>query len=92
MKKEKAIITNQTIDNEVKKNKYPKYSVLMSVYYKENPEWFDQSIKCMFEQTIKPSEFVLVEDGPLTNELYEIVKKYKTEHDASLKVSFKGRS
>ena len=86
MKKEKAIITNQTIDNEVKKNKYPKYSVLMSVYYKENPEWFDKSIKCMFEQTIKPSEFVLVEDGKLTKELYEIVEKYKTEYLNKFKV------
>lgn len=42
------------------------YSVLMSVYYKENPIWLDESIKSMFEQTIKPDEFVLVEDGPLT--------------------------
>ena len=57
-----------------------KYSVLMSVYYKENPEWFDKSIECMFEQTIKPSEFILVEDGPLTNELYEVVEKYKKEY------------
>ena len=33
------------------------YSVLMSVYQKENPIWFDESIKSMFEQTIKPNEF-----------------------------------
>ena len=28
-----------------------KYSVLMSVNHKENPAWFDDSIKSMFEQT-----------------------------------------
>lgn len=63
-----------------------KYSVLMSVYYKENPKWFDESIKSMFEQTIKPSEFVLVEDGPLTNELYNVVEKYQKEYPNEFKV------
>lgn len=63
-----------------------KYSVLMSVYHKENPTWFDESIKSMFEQTIKPSEFVLVEDGPLTKELYDVVEKYKKEYPNEFKV------
>lgn len=62
------------------------YSVLMSVYYKENPIWFDESIKSMFEQTIKPNEFVLVEDGPLTKELYDVVEKYKTKYPKEFKV------
>lgn len=63
-----------------------KYSVLMSVYHKENPTWFDESIKSMFEQTIKPNEFVLVEDGPLTKELYDVVEKYKKEYPNEFKV------
>ena len=63
-----------------------KYSVLMSVYHKENPTWFDESIKSMFEQTIKPNEFVLVEDGPLTKELYDVVEKYKTKYPKEFKV------
>ena len=62
-----------------------KYSVLMSVYHKENPAWFDDSIKSMFEQTIKPNEFVLVEDGPLTKELYDVVEKYKTKYPKEFK-------
>ena len=52
------------------------YSVLMSVYYKEKAEWLDYSIKSMLEQTIFPSEFVLVEDGKLTDELENVIKKY----------------
>ena len=52
------------------------YSVLMSVYYKEKPEWLDISIQSMLNQTIKTNDFVLVEDGPLTKELDEIVNKY----------------
>ena len=58
----------------MKKNK--KYSVLMSVYFKENPEWFDNSIKSMLEQTIFPDEFVIVEDGELTDDLDCVVEKY----------------
>ena len=57
-----------------------KYSVLMSVYYKENPEWFDYSIKSMINQTIKCDEFVLVEDGPLTKELDDVVNKYQKKY------------
>lgn len=62
------------------------YSVLMSVYYKENPIWFDTSINSMFEQTIKPKEFVLVEDGKLTDELDEIVNKYDKKYANIFKV------
>ena len=52
----------------------------MSVYYKEKAEWLDYSIKSIFEQTIIPNEFVLVEDGPLTNELYKVIEKYKKKY------------
>lgn len=55
------------------------YSVLMSVYYKENPKWFEESIKSMLNQTIKTNDFVLIEDGPLTDELEKIVIKYEKE-------------
>lgn len=63
-----------------------KYSVLMSVYYKENPKWFDESVRSIFNQTIRPNELVLVEDGPLTNELYEVVEKYSKEYPSEFKV------
>ena len=60
----------------VKEKNVLKYSILMSVYYKEKPEWLDYSIESMMNQTIKCDEFVLVEDGPLTEELDLIVEKY----------------
>lgn len=63
-----------------------KYSVLMSVYYKENPIWFDKSIISMMDQTIKPSEFVLVEDGPLTDELDKVVEKYENTYPNIFKI------
>ena len=58
------------------KKKYPKYSVLVSVYCKENPKWFEESIESMLNQTVLCDEFVIVEDGPLTDELNDVVSKY----------------
>ncbi len=57
----------------------------MSVYYKEQAAWLDTSIKSMFDQTIKPAEFILVEDGKLTEELYRVIDKYKNEYPGIFK-------
>lgn len=54
-----------------------KYSVLMSVYRKENPAFLKESIESMLRQTVKPDQIVLVEDGPLTSELEETVTFYE---------------
>ena len=54
------------------------FSVLMSVYCKENPLFLDRSMLSIWdEQMVKPSEIVLVEDGPLTNDLYDVIDKWK---------------
>jgi len=54
------------------------FSVLMSIYKRENPEYFDMAIHSIWDdQTLKPNEIVLVEDGELTPELYSIIKKWK---------------
>lgn len=59
-----------------KKVSYPKYSVLMSVYHKENPQFLKISIDSMINQTVRPDEFVIVKDGPLTQELNEVINKF----------------
>lgn len=57
-----------------------KFSVLMSVYYKEKKEYFDRAMKSIWdEQTIKPNQIILVEDGKLTDELYLIIAKWKNK-------------
>lgn len=53
------------------------YSVLMSLYKKEHPEYLSLALDSMINQTVKPDEIVLVEDGPLTDELYRVVDEYK---------------
>ena len=48
---------------------YPSYSVLMSLYKNENPAFFDEAVASICNQTILPSEMVLVVDGPIGDEL-----------------------
>ena len=57
------------------------YSVLMSVYYKEKPEYLRESMQSIYEQTIPTDDFVLICDGPLNEKLdaviHEMQKKFK---------------
>ena len=52
----------------------PGYSVLMSVYEKDDPKFLQQSIRSMERQTLPFSQLVLVCDGPLTEELWQVVR------------------
>lgn len=52
------------------------YSVLMSVYYKENPKWLNESIDSIMKQNILTNDFVIVKDGKLTKELDEVISEY----------------
>lgn len=53
------------------------YSVLMSVYQKECPEYLLAAITSIINQTLKAKEIVLVCDGPLTNELEQVLEKFR---------------
>ena len=54
-----------------------KFSVSMCVYGKDNPEWFETAVNSILNQTKKPSEVVLVVDGPVPDELDAVIKKYE---------------
>ena len=56
------------------------YSVLMSLYVKERPEWLSQSLDSMLGQTVSPSEIVIVEDGPITPELSDVLERYNATY------------
>ena len=62
------------------------YSVLMSVYAKEKTEYLRISLDSMLAQTVRPSEIVLVEDGPLTKELEDTIEQYKNDYPDILNV------
>lgn len=63
-----------------------KYSVLISVYKKEAPDYLKLSLDSMINQTIPPQEIVLVEDGPLTFELSKMIDGYKRKYKDKFKV------
>ena len=68
------------------KNK-EKFSVLMSVYFKEEPKALDLALNSVLDkQTLKPDELVLVEDGPLTDELYKVVNDYEKKYPNIIKI------
>lgn len=54
-----------------------KYSVLMSVYYKENPEYLRDSIFSILQQSVLPNEIIMVKDGELTVELEKVLDEFK---------------
>lgn len=53
------------------------FSVVLCVYGKDNCEWFDTAVHSVLNQTVKPSEIVLVVDGPVPTELDEVINKYQ---------------
>ena len=55
-----------------------KFSLLMSLYFKESPSYLNQALSSVWiDQTVRPSEIILVIDGPITKELQKIVNKWE---------------
>ncbi len=65
---------------------YENYSVLMSVYYKEKPEYLRQAMDSMIHQTVPTDDFVLVCDGPLTADLDAVIAEKQQELGTILNV------
>ena len=57
-----------------------KFSVLLSIYIKEKPEYARACFESLLCQTIKADEWVIVEDGPLTDELYALLDEYESKY------------
>ena len=65
---------------------YREYSVLMSVYHKEKPEYLKQAIESIQAQTLSTNDFVLVCDGPLNEQLDSVIATKQQEMGESLNV------
>ena len=63
------------------------FSLLMSLYIKESPEYLNDCFNSVFcNQTIKPKEIVLVLDGPITEDLSNIINFWSKKIKSILKV------
>lgn len=56
------------------------FSVLMSLYFKERPDFLRLSLDSVFNQTVRADEVILVEDGPLTPQLDQVVADYSEQY------------
>ena len=65
---------------------YREYSVLMSVYHKEKPEYLKQAIESIQAQTFPTDDFVLVCDGSLNDGLDAIIAEKQQEMGDTLNV------
>ncbi|MGY3855928.1 glycosyltransferase [Aeromonas intestinalis] len=53
------------------------FSVLMSLYIKENPSFLDECLSSLFNQTKQADEIVIVLDGPVTAELHIVLDRWR---------------
>jgi len=53
------------------------FSVLMATYIKDDSLLLAKALKSIDDQTIRSSELVLVENGPLTQDLYSVIEDYR---------------
>lgn len=58
----------------------------MSLYIKEKPEYFDACMQSVLANTVQPNEIVIVLDGPITDELQEVLNKYVSKEPSLYKV------
>lgn len=57
------------------------FSIITSVYKNDKPELVRVALDSMLiNQSVKPSEIVLVQDGPVTDELSNLLSEYKTKY------------
>ncbi|OAQ14262.1 amylovoran biosynthesis protein AmsE [Bibersteinia trehalosi Y31] len=58
------------------------FSVLLSVYQKEKPDFLQQALNSIVEQSLPPSEIVIVKDGELTEELNNVIENFQNKFKA----------
>ena len=56
------------------------YSVLMSVYYKEKPDWLRVSLQSILNQTVLTNDIVIVKDGPIGDELEAVLNEFANSY------------
>lgn len=63
-----------------------KFSVLLSVYKNENPIFLNDSLESIFNQTILPTEVILIRDGKLNSSLENVIVKFKNIYPNIFKI------
>ena len=70
----------------IENEKAKQFSVLISVYKKEKPEYLKTALQSIINQTLQPTEIVIVKDGLLTQELDDCIKEYEKQYPELIKI------
>ena len=62
------------------------YSIIMCLYKNDKPNYFQEAIDSLLNQTVKSNDIVIVCDGPISKELNNIVIKYKKKYNSIISV------
>lgn len=57
------------------------FSVLISVYFGDKKKYFEDALRSVIESSLKPSQIVLVVDGPIPPELNDVIMEYADRLD-----------
>ena len=60
-------------------------SVLMSLYVKEKTEYARACFDSLLRQTVQADEWVIVEDGPLSDSMYALLEEYQGRYPGLIK-------
>ena len=63
------------------------FSVLIAVYNQEQPHFLQQALESLLQQTLLPNEVIVVEDGPLTPALNEVLAHFQRQYKACKRVA-----
>ncbi|WP_288070649.1 glycosyltransferase [Adlercreutzia caecimuris] len=55
------------------------YSILMTVYRGDSPDFFQQSLLSVVEQTVPSDDIVVVEDGPIPEALRRVIRDFQEQ-------------
>ena len=58
----------------------------MSVYEKDNSSYLEESISSILNQSFPTNDFVIIEDGPLSASLYEVLSKFKNHYPSVISI------
>lgn len=55
-------------------------SVLISVYSKDTPQYLEEALQSIWsQQTLRPTQIVLIQDGPLPAPLQDVIAHWKSQ-------------
>jgi glycosyltransferase involved in cell wall biosynthesis len=62
------------------------FSVLISVYHKDDPQYLHEALESIEGQTLQPDEIVLVKDGVLSSDLEEVILQHMNHTDITYRI------